>query len=568
MSMAAIGVFSMSFFIEHDSEEVGHVVRMIFTAALGIPVMLSAALVSRLMHNRGWAALLPHVLGLAVLMLFYLTFEVGRYNSPTNGSILVFFLLNIAAHLLVSVVAWVGRGDESSFWEYNRTLFVTFLTGASYSVILFTGLGVAIAATNELFELKINGSIYGHLFFLIAGIFNTSYFLANFPEERVAEGRFEVQEFAPLHILVKYILIPIVSLYVVILYAYSLKILFQWELPRGWVASLVLGFSVAGIFTWLLNYQVRRFEESSFMEAFHVWYFRLLLPMTLLLFVAIGKRIGDYGVTEMRYVVATTGVWLLVTCVYFIFSRSADIRFIPLSLILVALLMAVGPFSARNVSTRSQVHELERLLLEAGMLHDGKMVPLAVTLQSETANRIRNVLDYMYDWKKLDAVAHLHDSIPPDGNMEVTAYRNLLTSLHLPSATYPELTSEYCSYNFEAPTFFTTKGPTTVYLLDLSISNDSHDTILYFIGDTILLGENSGQGWKLPLRPMVDSLKNKHGCSPVNILPASAGQWEWNFDSLRFKLLLRNLNIRQMDNDSIPILEYANGFLLLERVEQ
>ena len=153
--------------------------------------------------------------------------------------------------------------------------------------------------------------------------------------------------------LTKFILIPITAIYFLILYAFSTKILVTWQLPEGWVGKLVLGFSVAGIFTYLLNFMLVKFDDSVVVKGFRRWFFYILLPMVLLLFVAIGRRIGDYGVTEARYVVAISGAWLLLISVYFILSKRDNIKFIPISLAVFSLLTVLGPLSAFKVSERS-----------------------------------------------------------------------------------------------------------------------------------------------------------------------------------------------------------------------
>lgn len=570
MASAAIGSFSMSYLIEHEGVEIHHTIKLIFTAALGIPLFLSAALLSRRWARGGWVRLVPHLLALTVLVLFYATFRVFQYNSPAPSSLLVFFLLNIAAHLAISVIPWVGRGAEGSFWEYNKTLLLNLAVGVLYSGVVYAGLSIAIAAMNELFELKIDGSIYGHLFFFIGSIFTTSWFLAHFPEREVEQGQMEVSQLPLLHILVKYILIPIVTIYMVILYAYSAKIIVHWELPRGWVASLVLGFSVAGILTWLLNHQERIFDKGVVMDYFHRWYFPVLLPMTALLFVAIGRRISDYGVTEMRYVVAITGVWLLVSCLYFIFAKKVDIRFIPLSLIVVALLTAVGPLSARSVSTRSQIHRLEKLLAQANMLEEGKIVAFSDSSKIEQALEIRNIFQYLRDWNKLSLVAHMHDAIPADGKMSYEEWDAFMTSLKLPASKESGTPEIYCNYNFEQPASFSTSGPSTVYIVNLSpedLTSESNAAVRVE-GDTIVVQDSVAGSWVLPLNDYLDSLRNDYGCSPPNVLPPEAGEFRWRFDSVGFKLMLRNLNVKLEFEDPRPRLEYANGFLLLERIEQ
>lgn len=293
-------------------------------------------------------------------------------------------------HLLCSVIPFWGRGNVRDFWIFNRTLLTNIILGAAFSAVLFISLCLAILALNELFDLNIDARIYVRLFVFMVGFFHTAYFLFHFPEKFDS-----VQEDTNYHTifknLCKYILVPVVGLYFVILYAYSVKIVANWELPRGWVASLILGFSVAGILTYLLNYYLNEHSESSASAFFHKWFWPVLLPMTLLLFVAINRRIDDYGVTEARFMVASLGVWLFVNSVYFVLSRKDDIRFIPGSLALFGLLwIAMGGF----VSDANQKKRLISAMEVAGRFENGQIRPDSTAIDSTSLRQIKSAVEF------------------------------------------------------------------------------------------------------------------------------------------------------------------------------
>ena len=98
----------------------------------------------------------------------------------------------------------------------------------------------------------------------------------------------------------QYVLLPLVGIYLVILYAYGLKILFQWNWPQGWVSQLVLWYSVVSILSILLLWPLREKADSGWIKSFTSWFFRLLIPLLVMLFLAIFERIGDYGLTVNR----------------------------------------------------------------------------------------------------------------------------------------------------------------------------------------------------------------------------------------------------------------------------
>lgn len=401
MLFAVLGTLRVMADIEYTGPQTVDTVWM--ALQIGLPLSLGIGVLAESLGWRWWHQALLQAAGIGLLTWYALSLDP---NAPAweqvhwprfNG-----FLL--AAHLLVAMAPYLNRSSIADFWEYNKRLFANFIIGAAYTLILYAGLALAVLAVNELFNLHIDNKIYLHLFVVLAGVFNTSFFLYHFP----AAFQFGVQERSYNVVfknLCQYILIPIVGLYFLILYAYSIKILVTWNLPHGWVSSLVLGFSVAGIFTYLINYLLPEHTDNKIVGIYRRWFWWVLLPMIVLLFVAIGRRISDYGVTENRFFVAHAGLWLLVMCVYFLRSKTDNIKFIPISLALFTLVAVLGPFSAFQVAKRSQTGILHQLLEENGRFDGEKLKPGGAQITGPAADRIVSCLNFLEDRGALDHVA-------------------------------------------------------------------------------------------------------------------------------------------------------------------
>lgn len=402
MLCAVVGVGALMTIIEHQGPEPEDTIKVWLMAQLGLALCTGLTVLA---ESKAWDRVRSwglQALGLAALVAYYFLFDMDAAR-PEVMEVPRYMGLLAAAHLLVAIAPYLNQLSIADFWEYNKRLFANFVVGAVYTVILYAGLSLALLAVNELFNLDISYKMYGHLFVLLAGIFQTTFFLYHLP------GVFEFEEQeksfnAVFKNLCQYILIPIVGLYFLILYAYSIKILVTWNLPHGWVSSLVLGFSVAGIFTYLLNYLLPQYTDSKLVEAYRKWFWWVLLPMVGLLFVAIGRRIFDYGITEERFYVAHAGVWLLVMCLYFLRSKTDNIKFIPISLALFILLAVLGPFSAFNVSERNQASILKSLLEKNGRFEGDKLKKGGATVPEEAANRIRSGLDFLASRDALDRI--------------------------------------------------------------------------------------------------------------------------------------------------------------------
>ena len=312
---------------------------------LALPLFLSATLFAE--SNR-FSKPKTIVLSIVVLLLIigiYFSFNVALLTSD----IIRFALLFISFHLLVSFAGFLSNSTINAFWEFNKVLFLRILTALLYSTVIHIGLCIAILAVDQLFNLDLSTKVYGKLFCIIFGLFNTIFFLAGVPSV-MKEG--DPLESYPkgLKIFTQFVLIPLSIIYLMILLAYESKIVLQWSLPDGWVGWLVAGYAVFGIFSFLLIFPIRTQEENRWIHIFSKWFYLLLIPLIVLLFIAIWTRIRAYGITENRYFLVLLGVWLTGITIYFSLQKT-NIRIIPISLFLFCLIATWGPQSAPLTSS-------------------------------------------------------------------------------------------------------------------------------------------------------------------------------------------------------------------------
>lgn len=393
---AVVGVVALWMLVDlpYNSPDQPFWIRLWMLAHLGLPLFFAIRILA---ESQRWPAAAywgATGLGLAALVGYYFLLDPKAETQFENLQLPRFFGWLLCAHLFAAVAAYMRRAEVRHFWEFNRRLFANFVAGALYGFVIYGGLAIALLAVDQLFNLKLDENIYARLYFVIFGFFLTFYFLWHTPREFDSEPEQGATGKVLLN-LCKYILIPIIGLYFLILYAYSAKILVEWSLPKGWVSSLVLGFSLAGIFTWLLNYRLPESDSSPHIRFFHRWFWPIAAPMTALLFVAISRRIYDYGVTEPRYLVAHTGFWLSLMFLYFLFSRKKDIRIIPISLIIFTLIFLFGPLNAFKISQDSQKDRLEALLIQNGLFADGKARPAKEQLLTDDAYSIESALYFL-----------------------------------------------------------------------------------------------------------------------------------------------------------------------------
>ncbi len=403
LASAVFGTIMAVALIQQESQ-VGHhtLEKLIMVGALGISFFFALGVFA---ERRNWSRsgrILFQALGLIPIGLYLISLPENPFALQSTWA--RFMILIIASHLLVAFLPYLGKGQAGGFWQFNKTLFLRVLFSALYSAVMFIGLAIALLAARELFNLDIPDKRFFQLWVIIVGVFNTWVFLAGVPRD-LAELNDVTSYPIGLKIFTQYILLPLVGLYLIILYAYELKIIINWNWPKGWVSQLVLWYSVVGILSLLLLWPLRELTENRWIRNFTKWFFRALIPLVVMLFLAILERVGVYGLTVNRYLVLAMAVGLAILVLYFVFSRKKDIRIIPIIVCVIALLSAYGPWSASAVSRRSQQARLDRLFAQNGILVDGAIKPATTELSFDARENLTSVISYLVGWHGLETMS-------------------------------------------------------------------------------------------------------------------------------------------------------------------
>ncbi len=368
--------------------------KVLMAAVLGLSLFIALAVFSEKQQLSRGISLTLKLGGVLLLVAYYFSLP-DLVNNP-EIHLIRFMLLNVGLHFLVASLPFIGGNQICGFWQFNLSLFLRFLIAALYSSVMYIGLMIALASADHLFGFDVKEERYLQLWIIVAGIFNTWIFLAGVPrnlEELNSSDKYP----KGLMVFTRYILLPLVALYFIILFSYEMKIIFTWNWPKGWVSQLVLWYSVVGILSLLLLYPLRERVGNLWIKMFSKWFFRALIPLVVMLFLAIIRRISDYGITESRYFVLAMAIGLFVVVIYFIFSKVKDIRIIPLVICVCALLSAYGPWSAFSVSKKSQQERLEDILIENKIVVDGSTHEALSDLPLEDRKEMSSIIKYLTD---------------------------------------------------------------------------------------------------------------------------------------------------------------------------
>ncbi len=307
-----------------------------------------------------------------------------------------FFIFVGIVHLVFAAGIWLFTRDNEKYWEQNISILLRLLSATILALLLWGSVNLILSLIDYLFipgdfvddeVIGISATwafLFYHPMYFAAGLLNDS------DEDPVTNHKVYFSA-------ISYILTPLMWVYIAIMFAYFIKIGIQWEWPIGGVSYWIAALSVFGTLLYLLGYRYFKEGKTKLNEWYDKLFFILTVPVILLLFIAIYTRINAYGWTENRYFVVFAGIWLLVISLYFIISRKKALFVIPLTLGFVLLISSVGPWNAYSVARSSQMHELEELLTNSGILTSDGLNPDVSTLPSADRSRIRNISSFLDD---------------------------------------------------------------------------------------------------------------------------------------------------------------------------
>lgn len=311
------------------------------------------------------------------------------------------FAMAFAAVLCV-LLAFSYSRNAYKVWNYHAKLLVALLIACILCDIIAT----SIAGITATIEILFNPQMY---FLLQISLAFTFIFLmacctlALMPTEEEAYSA-QPNPHKLIRFLMQYILLPLICIEGIILYIYGITILVHWELPEGGIVGLVFSYAIIGSFIWYLLMPYFLSEEKQWVRFFHRGFFISLLPLLVLLFVGLFRRISDYGLTTNRYIVFVISAWFAVISIIFSIKKIKNVTPLLLSLLVVTLLTMLGPWSMNNLPDRMQTARFEKLATEYGLLKDGHIVAAEKPLNEEQCYAMSNCIDYFtdYDYRYTD----------------------------------------------------------------------------------------------------------------------------------------------------------------------
>lgn len=336
-----------------------------------------------------------------------------------EGSIYTELLLAHGAFITALLIAGVFQPflherDDLSSWNLTlRMTYYAILCPLACGIVIL-GLFLLLNSFDWLFGINVNNNWYGTLSAILMLTVAGGMWMSRLPKGEEKYNRTAVTS-KFLTGMVRYLFLPLLVGYLVVLYVYGAKILLAMELPKGGVCLLVIVLMMGCLGIELMLYPLQRKADAEGVgtHAFECrlvrWLPVIILPLLVLMSVAIGRRISDYGITVGRLYVLMLNLWFYAVCIGLYLTRARRIHWVTLSFGALFLLTSALPVNFCNI-TRSVIadriegylssHEHPELPMSASTYTDFMM-----SLPTAEAERLRDDLKYLRSLYDEQAIA-------------------------------------------------------------------------------------------------------------------------------------------------------------------
>jgi hypothetical protein len=262
-------------------------------------------------------------------------------------------------YVLAAILLIIGyrKMDNRSFAAHALHVVTQMFFGMLISCILYMAVLAIMASFFYIFGIDEPKHFYEHIaqfiFFVLAPQVCCTLVRQN--ENKV------VEPFKILRLILNFILSPAVIIYTVILYTYFIKIAFEWDLPKGGVAWLVMGFITVAL--------IGRIAQSILSQRYYDWFYSrftlIAIPPLIMYWIGSIYRIRLYSFTESRFYLMVAGALMTLFVLMLWKKRTRKYQLMALIFGAATILFTYIPgISAKSIGLSCQKQRLTQLISE------------------------------------------------------------------------------------------------------------------------------------------------------------------------------------------------------------
>lgn len=335
-----------------------------------IAASMIALSVSLVQESRKKFSVLPHIIAgtiwLAISIALVLYFPKNSNDIGRTYVGITYLFIYTTVFLSLFVAPFFKQKDENGFWIFLMKSIKAAVIAIAISVVLLIAIDGLLFGFFNLFDIKVSARPFVYSAIISSCTIFPILFFSGIPsiddclQETPALNKFQASTN-------KFLFLPVLSLYIILLYAYIAKIIIQWEMPKGMVSYLVS----ASMLLMLLRVTLTLPERINPKQSFESKLLKILpaacIPLVILMSVGIIRRISDYGISEDRYYITAINIfYYAIIAILLIDKIKCKSKYITIVFCGMFLILTNGPLSAINVTHHVWINSVKAALVEEG----------------------------------------------------------------------------------------------------------------------------------------------------------------------------------------------------------
>lgn len=337
-----------------------------FYPIAAILVSLATSLVQESLKKRNWK---PQAItgGAWFVFSLFLTFAFSMDVSWANYYLVATAsFIYIAATFGIFIAPFWKDKDENAFWIFLFKNLKALVVSALVATLLFCSVAALVFAFGALFEYEFEEKVFLYFGYFCAGaVFPILYFTGIPAIEDCHSETPALNKFATSTI--KFLFVPVLSLAILLFYAYIVKFIVLWDMPQGMVSYFVSGFMLYMLALVTVLYPARLSPGSTFEKKLLKIFPTACIPLVAMMSVGLVRRISDYGISPGRiYVVGINIFFYIIIAVFLIDKIKCKSRCIAVIFCALLFVFTDTPLNAFNISQRVWIGSIKAALVEQG----------------------------------------------------------------------------------------------------------------------------------------------------------------------------------------------------------
>ena len=298
---------------------------------------------------------------------------IFNYNNFSNSVWVGRMAIETALIVSIIFVPALKETSQRHRLMFSFTQFGNLIVAAATAAVIAIALGIIYVTIESLFG-HINSNIYLSSLVIFSAGLGILIFIGcvnTYDESEAMAAEYQPEKLTAN--IVRYILLPLTAIYTLILYVYGIKIITVGVLPKGEICFMVTALT-AVVYLLLFLLKALDVNDDDKLTRIALKFFpAALLPLLIMMSVAIGERVGQYGITVDRLYVITFNIWAYATAIYLFITRARNINSVAISFAIVFMLTSIIPgvnytSMVNNHMRNSVINALEKVGFDKSQL--------------------------------------------------------------------------------------------------------------------------------------------------------------------------------------------------------